>query len=265
MNRKIVAGIAVAIVGAAPLTAIGPEPARAAACVTIPAVAHRGGDERYVENTRNAFRSASNVGVGFWETDVRFTADNVPVIMHDPDVDRTTNGHGLVEDLTYDEIAQLRTADDQPVPTLAELMNDQAVDGAYFFVELKVMPTEAQWATFLAALNSRAGKGPRPALASFDVATLDALKVRAPSYTRALIQSVGDTDPATVTPHASILIKHHDAITSARIAKWVGAGLKVYAWTVDDTAEWERMTWYPVSGVVTNKPAAYLAWQRGRC
>jgi glycerophosphoryl diester phosphodiesterase len=175
-----------------------------------------GRDERYVENTRNAFRDAANVGAKFWETDVRFTADDVPVIMHDETVDRTTTGTGDVADLTYAQWQTLRTSDDQPLPSLADVMNDQSVDRAYAFVELKTMPTEAQWATFIAALTSRVAAGtPRPVIESFDPAILDQVAVRLPAYTRALIQSTGDADPADITPHATILLKHHDSITAS--------------------------------------------------
>jgi glycerophosphoryl diester phosphodiesterase len=260
---------AVAALGTAGLAAAAP-PAAAAACVTPGPVAHRGGTERYVENTRNAFRQATRSGVGFWETDVRFTSDDVPVIMHDATVDRTTNGTGAVAGMTYAQIAALRTADDQPVPTLAEIMNDQSVDRAYAFVEPKVMPTEAQWATFITALTSRVPAGtPRPAIESFDPAVLDQVAIRLPGYTRALDQSVGDADPADITPHASILLKHHDAITSARLTKWIGAGLRVYAWADpsagDAPSEWARIAGYGgVSGFITNSPGAYVAWRNAR-
>lgn len=267
MIRKLIGALTIGIVSCYTVLGVGTS-ASATGCATIPAVAHRGGTERYVENTRNAFRNASNVGVRFWETDVQFTADDVPVIMHDSTVDRTTNGSGAVADLTYAQIAALRTADDQNVPALADVINDQSVDKAYAFIELKTMPTDDQWATFIAALTSRAGQGgPRPAISSFDPDVLDQVAVRLPTYTRALIQSVGDSDPADITPHARILLKHHDGITPARITKWTDAGLKVYAWfdvTNDGPAEWTRMAGYPLAGVITDNPGAYVAWQKSR-
>lgn len=238
-------------------------PVQAAACVTIPVVAHRGGTERYTENSGNAFRATA---AGRWETDVRFTADDVPVLMHDPDVDRTTDGTGLVADLTWAQVSALRTADDQPIPTLRQFVNDAQVDGATkLLVELKTNPTTAQWSAFNAAIASRAGIAARVILMSFDTATLTAAQTSAPTLARALVQSVGDIDPATVTPFAAILVKHHDAITAARLAKWNTGGLTVYAWTPDTQAGWERMAWYPtLAGVITNLPDAYLAWQKAR-
>lgn len=254
--------LAVPLFAAIPLSAQTAVAAKPATCATSSPVAHRFGTERYVENTLNAaVDTAANVGVRFLETDVRFTADDVPVIMHDETVDRTTNGTGAVADLTLPQWRDLRTADDQAVPTLRDFINTQSVLKAYAFVELKTAPTDWQWAMFVAAVKSREGKGgPRPVISSFDPAVLDRVAAELPGYSRALIQSAGDADPADITPHASILLKHHDAITWARYAKWTSAGLRVYAWAdpaADPASEWLRLSY--VSGYVTSSPAAFLA------
>lgn len=274
MIRRIVSRIAVITLAVGAVVAPA-TPSLAVVCAAPGVVAHRGGEERYTEDTRRAFRDASSVGANFWENDVRFTADDVPVIIHDPTVDRTTNGTGNVADLTWAQISALHTADGQPVPTLAEFVNDQSFAGAYAFIEIKTTPTQDQWAAFVADIRSREGwGGPRPAISSFDAGVLDEVAVRLPGYTRALIQSVGDADPADITPHASILLKHHDAVTGSRLANWTGAGLRVYAWadpSADPPSEWARMAGYQsvagkplVSGYITATPAAYLAWRNGR-
>jgi glycerophosphoryl diester phosphodiesterase len=267
--------LAPALVAIAPLYTLAPVSAAPAkprvTCVTVSPVAHRGGTERYVEDTADAFRSSP---VGFWENDVRFTSDDVPIIMHDATVDRTTNGTGVVADLPWSYVSTLRTDDDQAVMTLREFINDQSVDRVYAFVEPKGTMTEAQWAVFVAAIKSREGwGGPRPAISSFDPDVLDEVAVRLPGYTRALVQSVGDADPADITPHATILLKHHDAITAGRLANWTGAGLRVYAWAdpaADPVSEWARISSYSndltpgsVSGYITGKPQAYLDWRAG--
>lgn len=76
--------------------------------------AHRGGVDDFPENTLYAYAQAALAGVDVLEMDVYQTRDNELVIIHDLDVDRTTNGEGNVGDLT-----------------LAEL---QALDAAYWFV-----------------------------------------------------------------------------------------------------------------------------------
>jgi len=71
-------------------------------------VAHRGGTALAPENTMEAFRRAEALGVDVLEMDLRVTADGAIVVIHDSTVDRTTNGHGLVAELT---LAQLQTLD----------------------------------------------------------------------------------------------------------------------------------------------------------
>jgi len=76
--------------------------------------AHRGGVTDFPENTLYAYAEAAKAGADVLEMDVYQTKDNQLVILHDLDVDRTTNGQGNVVDLT-----------------LAEL---RALDAAYWFV-----------------------------------------------------------------------------------------------------------------------------------
>ncbi|MBT9187601.1 glycerophosphodiester phosphodiesterase [Zobellia russellii] len=69
--------------------------------------AHRGASELHPENTISAFKEAVRLGAQMIEFDVRMTIDNKLIIMHDATVDRTTDGSGSVEDLTWNEIKQL--------------------------------------------------------------------------------------------------------------------------------------------------------------
>ncbi|MGZ5213092.1 MAG: glycerophosphodiester phosphodiesterase [Actinomycetota bacterium] len=108
-------------------------------------VAHRGASAHEAENTIPAFESAITGGADVVEFDVRMTVDDVAVVMHDPDVSRTTDGAGLVRDLHLSEIKllRIRTADggETEVPTLEEtltcLSGRAAVD-----VEIKNIPGE---------------------------------------------------------------------------------------------------------------------------
>jgi glycerophosphoryl diester phosphodiesterase len=71
-------------------------------------IAHRGNSAHAPENTLESFRQAVALGVDGLEFDVRLAADGELVVMHDPTVDRTTNGHGEVARLTR---AQLQAFD----------------------------------------------------------------------------------------------------------------------------------------------------------
>ncbi len=241
----------------------------AAACPTLlPAVAHRGGTERYTENSRNAFRDAANAGVLRWETDVRWTADAVPVLMHDDTIDRTTTGTGPVAALTLAELRAHRLDSGEPVPTLAELMNDAEVDGATVYVEPKVDPTPAEWASLWAAVDAAAMRT-SIVLISFTPAVVAESKALDPSVPTGLIEPTGYRPVTDLTPLGiTWYVKHHWAVTAARLDEWSGP-LQVAAWTVDLPEDWARMNTYTgepgrLDGVITNKPHAYIGWGKTR-
>ena len=110
---------------------------------------HRGDRENCPENTMSAFRAAVELGLDAIETDVRMTADGVLVLIHDRDVQRTTNGQGLVDEMTLDEIKRLDAGfwkDEafigEQIPTVEEFL--EYASGTDIFVnwELKEYPLE---------------------------------------------------------------------------------------------------------------------------
>ena len=85
------------------------------------------------ENTLAAFRLARKNGAVAVEIDVSFTKDGHAVLMHDDTVDRTTDGHGRLDELTLDELKTLNAAhghrlesefDGVRVPTLDEAIEE---------------------------------------------------------------------------------------------------------------------------------------------
>jgi glycerophosphoryl diester phosphodiesterase len=70
-------------------------------------IAHRGASGYAPENTMAAFQRAADMGASEVETDVCFTRDGHLLLLHDDTLDRTTNGSGLPEDFSLDELKQL--------------------------------------------------------------------------------------------------------------------------------------------------------------
>ena len=66
--------------------------------------AHRGASAYAPENTLVAFDLAAQMGADGVELDVHFTKDGKVVVIHDPTLDRTSNGQGAILDYTYDEL-----------------------------------------------------------------------------------------------------------------------------------------------------------------
>ncbi len=88
----------------------------------ITVISHRGEHLAHRENTLPGFQAAIDAGADFFELDVRTTSDGKLVLMHDRTVDRTTNGKGLVRELTFEQIRGL-DAGGSPVPTFEEALN----------------------------------------------------------------------------------------------------------------------------------------------
>ncbi len=103
--------------------------------------AHRGlhsGDERYPENSLAAFRLAKEAGYGV-ELDVQFTADGQVVVFHDDTLLRMCGVDKRVDQLTYDELKELRLLNSHYyIPLLTEVL--EVLDGATVLCEFKTRP-----------------------------------------------------------------------------------------------------------------------------
>ena len=111
--------------------------------------AHRGDRLHYPENTMPAFRAAAKMGCDVIETDVRMTRDGHLVLIHDRDVVRTTNGQGLVDEMTLAEIRALDAGfrkdpafAGERIPTVEEFLEFVAPTDLLINWELKEYPTD---------------------------------------------------------------------------------------------------------------------------
>lgn len=104
-------------------------------------VAHRGGlDSGFPENTLPAFRHAVAAGAHVIELDVRATRDGQVVVLHDPRVDRTTNGRGLVHHLTGPALRRLDAGNGVRVPTLRDVLLDADIRDVELLLDIKRAP-----------------------------------------------------------------------------------------------------------------------------
>ena len=112
---------------------------------------HRGARFTVPENTMTAFKYAIDLGVDSIETDIRFTKDKQLVIMHDETVDRTTDGHGYVREMTLEEFKKLNAArgyeDSAPEapPTFEEFLQlCSQQENLFLNFELKEYPVDGR-------------------------------------------------------------------------------------------------------------------------
>ena len=107
-------------------------------------IAHRGASGYFPENTILAFQKAVELGCDGIETDVQLTKDNIPVIIHDEFVDRTTDGKGLVKDYTLCELRKLdaginfnKKYEGLKIPTLDEFLSLAKENNIMINIEIK--------------------------------------------------------------------------------------------------------------------------------
>jgi glycerophosphoryl diester phosphodiesterase len=243
-------------------------------------VAHRGDSAHEAENTLEAFDAAVASGADAVEFDVRVAADGTAVVLHDPGVERTTDGRGLVRDLTLTELKRLRIrtahGGSTEVPTLQEtlerLSGRVAID-----VELKNLPGEpgfdgerelALEAT-LRALDRTGFAGP-VLLSSFNPLTLARSRVLAPEVPTGLLTTEEVEAPAALAyavaeGHPWILPFAGTVLAAAPgfAAQARDAGVTVGVWITDDPATALSLWDAGVTAVATNDPGALVAVRDG--
>ena len=102
-------------------------------------IAHRGlVDHNICENTIKAFKNAISKGYNGIELDIRKTKDNIIVVLHDKYINRTSNGKGNINKLTYKEVSKYNfgtKTNKSKIPTLKEVI--KTINNTTIFIELK--------------------------------------------------------------------------------------------------------------------------------
>ena len=234
-------------------------------------VAHRGDSSRHPENTLPAFEAAVRVGADMVELDVRLSADGVAVILHDPDVSRTTSGSGLVHELSVSALSELRTeggpGGSVGIPLLADAL--RALGGRIGVnLEIKNLPSEPAFVpdgqphveAALAEMAAARFEG-LVLVSSFNPRALDRSKELAPEIATGLL-STADVDPGAAL--AYVRDEGHDAVLPDFRAVLAGGGdfveeahahgILVGTWTVDDAGTIARLFDLGVDAVATDRP-----------
>jgi glycerophosphoryl diester phosphodiesterase len=201
------------------------------------------------ENTLRAFRQAVASGVDGIELDVHATADGIPVVIHDRNVERTTNGNGYVDEIP---LAQLETFDaaGERVPTLAEVL---ALVGAAAHLDVEIKGTGIERAVLDVLAHYPAV---RWAISSFAWDTLRAVRRLEPvAEVWPLAERVDDDLIAVAaelgSPAVSLFTGAYTAETAAELR---AASLRVVVWTVNDPREARRIEDLGAFALCTDDP-----------
>ena len=223
-------------------------------------IAHRGYSERYPENTMPAFRAAMEAGAHMIELDIHMAKDGSLVVIHDETIDRTSNGAGMVKEMTLQELKAYdfgywKGPETAPIPSLEEVM-DLCGDRTGLNIEIKNCPGNYEGIEKeLVGLMKKKGLRESVIVSSFDHYSLARIKeidrsVRTGMLYDALWTTFRDEvkalDPYSLHPGIDVAFSGE--------LRWAHErGLMIYPWVARDRATVERLMgtgW--VDGIMVN-------------
>nr|WP_202894145.1 glycerophosphodiester phosphodiesterase family protein [Kribbella italica] len=212
------------------------------------------------ENTLRSFRRAVEYGCDEIELDLRVTADDALIVLHDATLDRTTNGTGPVEELTFDELRSLDAGLGEMVPTWAETIE---VVGVRIQAEVKAARAVP---LLVASLQADPALAARTMVTSSNAEILLAVRRAMPSASIGLIfgrtPDVADVLALTRAAEAGWALCGIAGLTVEGVAELHREGLQVTAWPVPDASVFARAVELGVDGITTDHPDRLMAAAR---
>lgn len=243
-------------------------------------IGHRGTSARFPENTTAAFDHARSLGVDAIEFDLRLSADGVAVVIHDPTVDRTTDGTGRVETMTVGELKKLDagfhfTLDGRTfpfrgqglrIPTFDELLSRYDAGPLLIEIKLPAVVDEAR------RLIEQHGATARVLVDGADAGAVSPFR-GSPILTGACFDDLLRLLPRTllgaapaVLPYSAICIPQRYRgfpIPVVRLAKLAQSrGVATHIWTVNDPRAARRLWESGINGIITDDPETMLRVRR---
>jgi glycerophosphoryl diester phosphodiesterase len=197
---------------------------------------HRGNPAEHPENTLVSFRSAIELGVDMIECDIHLSADDHLIVIHDETVDRTTDGRGLVREMTLDQLRRLDAGEGERLPLLQEVI-DLAAGRVGLIVELKQgpLPYPGLEELLLGQLGG-AGMIPEATAISFHHEWIGEIKRMQPELQVGLLDILPSGDPVALLRQygADVYLPHYSGANRELVDRVHAAGGAVGVWVVDD-------------------------------
>lgn len=235
------------------------------ACVK--GINHRGYNLVAPENTLPAYILSKKNGFNYVETDVAFTSDGVAVLLHDSTIDRTSNGSGSINQMTYEQVRQYdfgswKSADyaGTKIPSLDEFLTLCKSIMLHPYIELKT-GTKAQIEQVVDMVNNHGLKG-LVTYISYGATYLSYVKEKDSTARLGLIK---DT-PSLNDIQAIQALKTSDnivfldtgavgSLTNTIAQGYADVDIPIEAWTIDSESTIIGMNKY-INGVTSNSLVA---------
>ncbi len=213
-------------------------------------VAHRGASGYEPENTIRAFKKAIEMKADAVEFDVRLSKDNVPVVIHDETLNRTTDGTGRVDSYTSEQLKNFNAGRGERIPLLSEAL-DLVYGRICVLLELKEIRASRY------ALNLVESKDMlnQVMFVSFHEDALKAVAEANPNTYRGLIYAKpGDYILIAKRIGCIAVMPYYKLATLKTVEFAHKLKLKVNVWTVDDLEVARKLVKMGVDSITTNKP-----------
>ena len=223
--------------------------------------AHRGVSGHLPENTLPAFAAALNTGCHGIELDVFLHQDEL-VVIHDRQVDRTTDGCGLLEDFSPAALFQLDAGNGQPIPTLWQVLQ-LCGNQIEINIELKGHDTAQALAILLRrAQNQLALRLETILVSSFHHPQLQLLKTLMPDIRIGVLIAHYPLDGVQLAVQLGAISMHCDRgfVDQQLVAQAHQAGIELYVYTINQQRELLALKAMGVDGVFCNYPAEAMQW-----
>ena len=228
-------------------------------------VAHRGGGKLAPENTLAAFRLGAQHGYRMFECDVKLSADDVPFLMHDATLDRTTTGKGIGGQHKWNDLSQLdagswhsRAHAGEPLPSFENIARYCLRNGYFLNIEIKPTPgTERHTGEVVARHAARLWQGAAvpPLLTSFDPEALEGAQAVQPELPRGLLLDKlwkGWLENA-LTLGCEAIVCNHALWDTSTVTQAKSAGFRTLSYTVNDEWAAQRLIDLGTDGIITDR------------
>lgn len=220
-------------------------------------------------NSIAALDNAVRHGARAVEFDVRWSRDNVPIVIHNSTVNATTRHSGLVAHYRASTLERMHLVSPRhsdhvaadTIPSMAEMIDAARSKNVRVVIEIKAARiSAAKAASFASAIDSYSAVS----IHSFYLSSLDVL----PDYPHSLLT---ETPLTTIPAGIAGVDMRGSIVTAARVAALHSSGLVAGAFTTsgsgvsDNSAEWSKLAADGVNRIITNNTAGYVSWKNRHC
>jgi len=217
-------------------------------------IGHRGAKGYEPENTLVSFEKAVQMGADGIELDVHLSIDGHLIVIHDETIDRTSNGKGVVNQLTLDELKSFTINEKYTIPTLEEVL-DLVDQRCFVNIELKNQDTAEKVVQLIEhSISDKKWNYTNFLVSSFDWNALQQVRFLNENI-RIGVLTETDLDLAISFARflkAEALHPDFQLLTNEYTAKIQEKGILVFPWTVNENNAIQKIKSFKVDGIITD-------------